>query len=129
MKEKMKMYLSDDRVRETTEYVPWAENDTIDGFFCESEVVISAAGQCSEQRSGAVQAAFILRAFYLLGVQRGAEDWRKAIADEIGAEHTDNLFEPMGFVLDEGCSADVVDDFRLYREEIEGILARLGLRF
>lgn len=129
MKENLKMYLSDDRVRETTEYVPWSEGGIMEDFLLEAKVIEDAVKRCNERKSGAVQAAFILRAFYLLGVQRGAENWRVSIAEEIEAENADNLLEPMPFVLDDCCAADAVDNFRVCREEVEEMLARLGLRF
>lgn len=129
MKENLKMFLSDDRIRETTEYVPWPEGGIMEDFLLEAKVVEDAAKRCNERKSGAVQAAFILRAFYLLGVQRGAENWRVSIAEEIEAENADNLLKPMPFVLDVGCAADAVDNFRVCHEEMEKMLARLGLRF
>ena len=127
-KELKELFLSDDRVRKTTEYVPWAEGSTLDSFLEEVETVENAVKQYSNEHwSSIVRTAFILRAFYLLGVQRGAEDWRCSIAETINDEAAGKHLDPMPFALDSVCADDAVDDYRISYEEVENALHRLGL--
>lgn len=95
--------LTDEELRSLTEDVPFAEGDSLEAFLKEAAHVMEAVGNdgtdfgCLEYRARLV---YLFRAFYFLGVLRGGEAYRWALASEAEADNEDAA----AFQLDAACA-------------------------
>jgi len=107
--------LSDEDIREASEYTPFTESTPVydeddvepkSSFFGVAEQVAGAAAvEAAKLKSGQARALFHMRSFYLLGVLHGAEAYRAIQTGEYERKK-------IPFSLDEYCAEE-------YREELE----------
>lgn len=102
--------LSDEELRLLTEDTPFAEGDSLSELQTEARRVMEAIKndgtdfECLEYRSRLI---YLFRAFYLLGVLRGGEAYRFALASQTETDYTP---EEAAFQLDGVCADSFVTD-------------------
>lgn len=125
-----KYILSDENIRDLTDTTPFSEGDPVgfleDGDGCgfwmaAEEVAEASAVQAAKLPAGQARALFHMRAFYFLGVLRGAEEYRSMLTDKFE-------LKTIPFSLDDGCSQEFRESLEaMPPEEFRRLCALLGL--
>lgn len=125
-----KYILSDENIRTLTDTTPFSEGDTMgfleDGDGCgfwlaAEEVAVASAVQAAKLTTGQARALFHMRSFYLLGVLRGAEEYRHSLTDEFE-------LKPIPFSLDNCCSQEFRESLEaMPPKDFQRLCALLGL--
>ena len=124
--------LSDDELKSLSEFTPYSEGDAflwvidmgkkVGGFWgIAEEVARATAADAVHLRSGQARALLAMRAFYLLGVLRGGEAYRRLVAPE---EEDEKLLD-LPFEVDSELFAEDLE--AMPPEWMARLLALLGL--
>ena len=101
----MSNLLSDEDIVNLRDFTPLSEDGGLDELAEESDVMSQAAAYPLHTLATAQQRiVFAVRAMYLLGVQRGGEEYRNF------TQAAANSFPQMPFTLDKLCTEQIVDD-------------------
>lgn len=125
--EKQAYLLPDEEIRDLSEAAPLTEGGTVEDLLTEAAVVRDAVERAaSELPAGPARAVLLLRGFYLLGVQRGGEAYRSALA--LQEDPKAEIAEPMPFYLSGTWTSLWAGELAQYsRAELKKLLEALGL--
>ena len=125
-----KYILSDEAIRDLAGETLFNEADTVGGlmegcpwgFWAAAEEVSEAsAAQAAKLKTGQARALFYMRSFYLLGVIRGAEEYRHTLTDKYD-------LKTIPFSLDNWSSLDFLESLETMKpDEFQRLCALLGL--
>ncbi len=119
--------LPDEEIRDLSEAAPFTEGGTVEDLLNEAAVVRDAVERAvSELPAGPASAVLLLRGFYFLGVQRGGEAYRSALA--LQEDPKAEIAEPMPFHLSGTWTSLWAGELAQYSQaELKKLLEALGL--
>ena len=116
--------LDNDALDEIADATPYQEGGDLEDFMSEVETIAQALKSLPQPKNARHKALYLMRAFYLLGVKRGAGEYRNSILIELGAE---DIFNETPFALSEWCAGDFCEELRDYPETVRELCATLGI--
>lgn len=125
----MSCILPDEELHYLSEYTPYPEGGLLSEFEEEGQRVVQAIAQANIQVTDKrARRLLLLRGFYFLGVLRGAEAYRTAVAVLEAVKPELLAHEPLPFELDEGCAQLFADDLnQLPQGELDSLCSALGM--
>ena len=116
--------LDNDDLAELADATPYPEGGDLEDFMSEVDTIAQALKRLPQPKTPQHKALYLMRAFYLLGVKRGAGEYRNSILLELGAE---DLFSETPFALSEWCAGDFCEELRDCPETVRELCAALDI--